>query len=91
MEIRLSARTEKDLENIFSYTETIWGMARRRRTALQLNEVFDFLAHNPESGRETARAGVFVLVVPRLPYVLLYRKNNSAVTILQLIHTKRRR
>jgi plasmid stabilization system protein ParE len=91
MEIKLSVRAEKDVEAIFSYTETIWGIERRKQTANQINQILDFLVLNPKSGRETLRLNIFVLVIPKLPYVLLYRKTKTTITILQLIHTKRSR
>ena len=44
----------------------------------------------PDIGRPGRRQGTRELVLPRLPFVLVYRAVDGAVTILRLLHTARR-
>ena len=91
MEVILSARAEHDLEKISLYTEEMWGVEHRIKTALQLRAMSQFLELYPSCGQPTARANVFVVVVPKLPFLFLYKITKSKILVLQMLHSKQNR
>ena len=50
----------------------------------------DLLSDVPDMGRTGRIAGTRELVIPRLPYVLVYRLTNGTVDILTILHTSQR-
>jgi toxin ParE1/3/4 len=49
------------------------------------------LVNLPLSGRPGVVAGTRILVVPRLPYVVIYRVRQEDVDIIAVLHSARRR
>jgi len=91
MEVKLSTRALRDLEKISLYTEEMWGDEQRIKTALQLKATVQFLEVYPDCGQSTDKSGVYVLIVPKLPFVYLYRIMSSKILILQILHSKQNR
>lgn len=48
------------------------------------------LGQFPNIGRPGGRPGTRELVLPRLPYVVVYRHKDDLVTILRVLHTSRK-
>ena len=48
------------------------------------------LADFPESGRPGRREGTRELVIPGLPYIIVYRIRGERVQLLRVLHTSRR-
>lgn len=91
MEVLLSVRAQRDLEKISFYTEEMWGVEQRIKTALQLKNTLQFLEIYPDCGQPTDRPYVLVIVVPKLPFVFLYRISKSKILVLQIVHSKQNR
>jgi addiction module RelE/StbE family toxin len=89
MKLLHTRRFLQDLEREFSY----WN-ERDPAVARQLRErvlaVTERLAKFPESGRAWRVPGTRELVVPRLPYIVIYRiRGDGVVETLKLFHTAR--
>lgn len=88
MRLRYTPHVRGQLENIARYiaerdpTASVRVGVQIHRTALLLTEF-------PLLGYESELDGVREIVVPRIPYVLLYRiaKNKEAVEIIGIYHT----
>lgn len=91
MEAELSIRAQRDLEKVSHYTEEMWGVEQRIKTALQLKATLQFLEEYPYCGQPTERLNVFVVVVPKLPFVFLYKLMESKILVLQIVHSKQKR
>ena len=50
----------------------------------------DLLSDVPEMGRAGRIPGTRELVIPRLPYILVYRLTTSTVDILTILHASQR-
>jgi addiction module RelE/StbE family toxin len=60
-----------------------------RRVFTQIRSATRNLSRFPESGRIGQVAGTRELVVPGLPYIVVYRVGNDAVEILRVFHAAR--
>ncbi|WP_342151558.1 type II toxin-antitoxin system RelE/ParE family toxin [Methylorubrum sp. SB2] len=90
MKLRLSPRAEDDLDRIAAYLEP-----RNPQAALlvqaQLAAALRLLTEHPQSGRSIGR-GVRRFAVPRQPYLIVYRIDETAgeVAIATIRHAARR-
>lgn len=57
----------------------------------QIFHTLSFLADWPDMGRQGRRPGLRELVVPRTPYLVLYRRTQRDVFILRVLHGSRKR
>lgn len=57
-------------------------------TAIAIKKAVENLNVFPHLGRQGARRGTLELVVPRLPFICVYRVVDGDVEILRLLHAK---
>jgi len=80
-----------ELLHIIDYTKTEWG----REQAGKLVDIFEqaifALARSPKLGRKVRRKNVYVRVLSKVPFVILYEFDEEEVFINQVIHMSRRR
>ena len=88
MEVKLSRRAQYDLDKIAVYSEEMWGTEQRIKTGLQLKNTLEFLENYPDCGHATSKIGIFIVMVPKLPFVFLYRLSHSKIIVLQVLHSK---
>ena len=60
------------------------------RVAQAIRAASERLDQFPQMGRSGAKADTRELVIPGLPYVLVYREHGLAVQILRLLHTRQK-
>ena len=88
MKLRITARANRDLQDIASYLNSRNPPAavlvrERIERALQL------LVAAPKIGRMSERAGLREFPVRDLPYLIVYRVNMDAVEVLAVFHGAR--
>lgn len=59
------------------------------RVVTRIERVVSRLAEHPHSGRHGRVAGTREVIVPGLPYLVVYRVEERQVTILRVFHGKR--
>ena len=57
----------------------------------RLRDAAERLSAFPDAGRRGHVSGTRELVVPRLPYILVYRRRGETIGILRVLHGARRR
>jgi addiction module RelE/StbE family toxin len=62
-----------------------------RKVVKRIRQAVERLAEFPESGRMGQVAGTRELVVPGLPYLVVYRIGEDSVDILRVFHTAQER
>ncbi|NVO13713.1 MAG: type II toxin-antitoxin system RelE/ParE family toxin [Rhodoplanes sp.] len=62
-----------------------------RKVIRRIDTAVDRLRRMPWSGRPGEVPGTRILVVPGLPYVVIYRVGEDAVDIVAVLHTARNR
>jgi toxin ParE1/3/4 len=88
--LRYKARSLGDIERIRGYisqfdARATDGVAERIERAI--NRLMAF----PLSGRRGTIEGTRLLVVPNLPYIVVYRVTEDTIDIISVLHTARRR
>lgn len=79
----------RDLGSVLEYiaaddAESAQRVAQAIRSASERLEQF------PQMGRNGAEKGTRELVVPGLPYVLVYRQRGTVIQILRLLHSRQK-
>lgn len=64
------------------------NQAAARRVVVRIERAVERLDAHPLSGRQGTVAGTRELVVPGLPYLVVYRIQDADVIILRVLHTK---
>ena len=86
MRIRWTASAASDLTGICDYVEEHDGPAMARRLASGIYERVEALSQFPRRGRTGRRPGTRELVLPRLPYVVVYRIRDDVVEVVRILH-----
>ena len=60
------------------------------RTGERIETATSYLAQFPESGRKGEVPGTRELVIPGLPYIMVYRIQGGRVQILRIFHSKQK-
>jgi len=63
--------------------------ARAYEVVLAITKAVNLLADFPQLGRLGRKAGTQDLVVPRLPYIVPYRRRSDRIEIIRILHTSR--
>jgi plasmid stabilization system protein ParE len=90
MRLRYKARALRHIEAIHGYIAK-HDPGAAARVVRRIEHSIGRLASLPLSGRPGVVAGTRILVVPGLPYVVIYRVREEDVDILAVLHTARRR
>jgi toxin ParE1/3/4 len=83
--IRVTRRAQRHLDDIADYLSERNPEAAHR-VGTRVGEIFKLLVAFPMVGREGALAGTREMVVPGLPYVVVYRLDGDSVVILGVYH-----
>jgi toxin ParE1/3/4 len=90
MKLRYKARALGHIKAIHDYIAQD-DPAAAIRVLRRIEHSVARLAILPFSGRPGVVAGTRILVVPGLPYVVIYRVGEDEVDIIAVLHTARRR
>jgi toxin ParE1/3/4 len=85
MRIRWTPAAAEDLEHIKNYlSEHLPQFAQS--TVLELYEAVRSLKATPRRGRPGREEGTRELLLPRLPYIVVYRTKEQAIEVLHIYH-----
>lgn len=90
MKLRYKARALRHIEAIHGYIANHDPRAAAR-VVRRIEHSIGRLASFPLSGRPGVVTGTRILVVPGVPYVVIYRVREEEVDIIAVLHTARRR
>ena len=90
MRIEWSAHAVADLEAISAYIEQDRNLKTANRVARTIYDAIQSLRTLPHRGRAGRIENTRELVLPRLPYVVVYRVYEDRVLILNIVHGARR-
>jgi plasmid stabilization system protein ParE len=78
-----------DLDSVLEYIAAD-DAESAQRVAQAIRSASERLDQFPQMGRNGAEMGTRELVVPGLPYVLVYRERGPAIQILRLLHSRQK-
>jgi toxin ParE1/3/4 len=87
MKIRWLNNALRSLRTVYGYI-ALDNPVAAARTVSRLEQVVGRLSDYPLSGREGIVFGTRELVIPGLPYLIVYRVTDVEVQILRVFHTK---
>ena len=79
---------EAELDDVWTYIAGD-SVDAADRTVLRIRHSGDMLADHPALGRQGRLGSTRELIVPGLPYILIYRIVDQIVEILRVYHTSR--
>lgn len=85
MKIRWTLPAVNNLQSIFEFIAADNEEAAHR-TMERIHTAIERVAQMPYSSRMGKRAGTRELVIPRTPYIVLYRIHEEAIQILRVFH-----
>ena len=85
MTLRFTRRARRHLEAIAEYIAE-HDRAAARRVGERIREVTNLVGQFPLIGHAGVLAGTREMGVPGLPYLIVYRVDNDAVTVLGIYH-----
>ncbi len=80
-----------DLSRIVGYTKTEWGQAQAIKLIAIFEQATEALSESPKIGRKVRRKNVYVFVLSKVPFVILYDFDGQEIFVNQVIHTSKRR
>lgn len=89
MRIAWLTRAVLDLEQVREFIGRE-NPAAAQKTGQRIEAVINHLGRHPEMGREGRRAGTRELILPDLPFRVVYRVRGEEVQMLRVYHTKRK-
>ena len=90
MRIRWTPAAADDLETIADYVSAHWP-AFAKQTVRTIYQAIQDLKVMPHRGRMGRAEGTRELVIPDLPYMVVYRLKNDSLEILRIYHASQRR
>jgi len=90
MKLKWTRKAAGDLTQIRSYYIHQGNPSAAKDVALQLAALAETLIQHPAKGRAGRAPNTRELVVPDLPYIIVYRARDKQIEILRVIHTSRK-
>ncbi len=85
----LSSEAEKDLSDIFDYTEGEFGFDQAVIYLSEFSDMFQYVVDNPELGRERPEIRVGLRSVTANSHVVMYRVLKDRIRIVRVLHGSR--
>ncbi|NCC06246.1 MAG: type II toxin-antitoxin system RelE/ParE family toxin [Proteobacteria bacterium] len=79
----------RDLDSVLEYIAAD-DAESAQRVAQAIRSASERLDQFPQMGRNGAEMSTKELVVPGLPYILIYRQQGPAIQILRLLHSRQK-
>ena len=90
MLVRWTKPAAEDLTHISDYTKERFGASQARRAAVAIYEAADSLIALPNSGRPGRKPNTRELVIPGLPFLIIYRVRGDVIEIARILHGAQR-
>lgn len=95
MRVRLTEAAADDLDGISSHVALHADAVIAEHVIARIGVLISTLSAYPHIGHDGAVAGTFEMLVPRLPFVIVYRidfnDDDNELIVLRVFHTAQRR
>lgn len=90
MKVRWTRPAVSDLTRICDYTQEHFGAVKARNTAIAIYESAASLKMFPCLGRPGRKSGTREVVIPNLPFLIIYRVHAAHVEVVRVLHGARK-
>ncbi len=85
----LTEQSERDIEEIFAYTEAQFGLAQAVKYLLAFDGVLTEIADNPKLGRARNEIRKGLLSMTQESHVIFYRIVQKRIRVIRILHGRR--
>lgn len=85
----LSLEADRDLDEIFDYTEAEFGFDQAVAYITQFEVLFEKLLHNPELGKKREEIKPGLRSFPKAEHIVFYRILKNRLRIVRVLHGSR--
>lgn len=89
VEYKLSTQADRDLNNIFDYTELHHNFDQAIHYLMALEAVFINLVHHPEIGRQRNEIKTGLYSIVEQHHVIFYRILENHIRIVRVLHGRK--
>ena len=89
MQIRFTPNTYADIDAVYEYIASN-NPTTAQNTLNQIESMIDYLLIHPKLGRQGRVENTRELLVANTPYIIVYELSSAFITILAIIHSRRR-
>jgi toxin ParE1/3/4 len=86
MQVFITPRAGRDLDNIADWTLESWGQARMESYLRRLYLRMDTLKHNPKIGRERPDISKGLRCLTEQSHLIFYLVDNARISIVAVLH-----
>jgi len=90
MRVQWSATSLSDLQDISTYIEAASGLQAANGITLAIYNSVQSLRALPNRGRPGRLAGTRELLVPKLPYIVVYLVQTDTIALVRILHSAQR-
>jgi len=85
----LSEIADKDLEDIFDFTNNKFGFDQAEKYLLEIDDIFQKLVQNPKIGKQRNEIKSGLYSFPKDNHIIFYRVLVSHIRIVRILHGSR--
>ena len=86
---RLSPKAREDMEAVWLYSLTEWGLEQAGQYTDDLADAFELLAANPKLGKACDHIRRGYRKHPSLRHVIYYRETAYGIEVVRILHDRR--
>jgi toxin ParE1/3/4 len=88
LEIRLTPQARSDLDYIWNFTSTQWGLDQAEAYLLSLDQTMRAVAQTPKIGRTIDEIRKGYLLFPSGSHLLVYRLKPDVIEFVRILHKR---
>ena len=90
MQILLTRTANRDIKSIYDYIVKQNSKAVAKNVLASIEKMIEYLADYPQIGREGYVKNTREMVVPGLPFVIVYKIYSKQIIIVAIMHTSKK-
>ena len=89
MQINITPKAQQHINSIYDYILTNTNATIAKKTLKSIEQSILNLERFSSLGKKISKSNIRKLVVPNLPFIIIYKATSNAISILAVTHTSR--
>ncbi len=89
MQINITPKAQQHINSIYDYVLTNTNTTIAKKTLKSIEQSILNLERFSSLGKKMSESNIRKLVVPNLPFIIIYKATSNAISILAVTHTSR--